>query len=392
MDLSIRRKIKLIYPAISLDHSNPVTNKNLIGNYLIKTFNQIGVETHIAFYKNNLVKYFFAPKKLFHKFFGQNYIVSREPKLIKFLAKKISPEINASDADFVFAFGTHPIAFLDTDKPIFIITDSTFNNLLNRYDEYFNLTPKFIEENHKIEEIAFEKARKIFFSSKFAIDDAVNFYGVDPKKLVQVPLGANIDKFPSEAEMLDIVQNKLNKPLELLMIGKNWHRKGMDIGIQIFEKISTQLNNCKLTIVGTKPPTKIDNPNIEIIEKIDKSTKEGAECLEQLFQKSHFLLFPSRAEAFGHVVSEANAYGIPVFGSNVGGIPSAIENGTNGHLFDLSNREGIEFVVDKIIQLYSAKEKYQELAFNSYKTFSSKLNWKTIVENIKTIIEHTIYD
>jgi len=55
--------MKLIYPAISLDHTNPVTNKNLIGNYLIKTFNEIGVETQIVFYKNQLAKYFFCTQK-----------------------------------------------------------------------------------------------------------------------------------------------------------------------------------------------------------------------------------------------------------------------------------------------------------------------------------------
>jgi len=383
--------MKLIYPAISLDHTNPVTNKNLIGNYLIKTFNEIGVETQIVFYKNQLAKYFFAPKKLYYKFKRQNYIVSREPKLLKYLTKKINHTVNQSDADFVFAFGTHPVAFLETSKPIFIITDSTFNNLLNRYDDYFNLATEFVEENHKIERIAFEKARKIFFSSKFAIDDAINYYGVNPQKLVQVPLGANIDKYPNEIEIASIIQNRLDKPLEMLMIGKEWHRKGMDIGIEIFNRLSSKFNNCKLTIVGTKPPNNIINPNIEIIEKIDKSTLEGTEHFNQILEKSHFLLFPSRAEAFGHVISEANAFGIPVMGSNVGGIPSAIEIGINGYLFEISKNDGIEFVVNKITELYSNKDNYKELAFNSYKTFSSKLNWKTIVKNIKTIIEKSVY-
>ena len=383
--------MKLIYPAISLDHSNPVTNKNLIGNYLIKTFEQIGVETQIAYYQSKWAKYYFVPKKIYYKFLrNQNYIVSREPSLLKYLSKKINPIINHSDADFIFAFGTHPVAFLETQKPIFIVCDATFNNLLNRYDEYFNLAPKFIENNHKIEQIAFQKARKIFFSSKFAVDDAIQFYNVHPSKLVQVPLGANIDNYPKKAEISNIIEDRLIKPLELLMIGKEWHRKGMDIGVEIFRLISQQIKECRLTIIGTRPPHQIIDKNIEIIEKIDKSMPDEAEQFNRILKKSHFLLFPSRAEAFGHVISEANAFGIPVFGSNVGGIPSAIENALNGYVFDISNINGIKFAVDKIIELYTNKNNYRELAINSYNTYSSKLNWKTIVEKIKIIIENSL--
>lgn len=380
--------MKLIYPAIALDHSNPVTNENQIGNYLIKSFYEFDIKSEVVFYKNNYIKFLFGFKKLFYNTIKkQNYLISREPLFLKFLNRKINKTINQSDADFIFSFGTNPVAYLETTKPIFILADATFNNLLNRYDKYNNLPPQFIEESHKLEKIAFEKAKLIFFSSKFAINDAIQFYGVSPNKLVQVPLGANIDNFPKENEINSIIQNRLNDSLHLLMIGKEWHRKGFDIGIEIFEKINKQIKNANLTIIGCEPPNNILNSKIRIIKNINKSIKTDLEMFEQIMEKSHILLFPSRAEAFGHVISEANAYGIPVIANNVGGIPSVIEEGLNGYLFDLNKFDGIELALNRIIELYNKKGKYKELSLNSYRIYSSKLNWKTIVKTIILNIE-----
>lgn len=383
--------MKLIYPAISLDHSNPVTNKNLISNYLLKTFNNFGVETEVVFYKNNFIKYLFVLPYLYYKFVRkQNYIISREPKLLKFFTKKINAKINNSDADFVFAFGTNPVAYLETNKPIYIIADSTFNNLLNRYDDYYNLPPKFIAETNLLEQMAFDKAEKIFFASKFAMDDAVNFYGVSPKKLIQIPLGANIDNTPTENEINSIIDKKLGNSLQLLMIGKEWKRKGIDIGIKIYRILKENIKDCNLTIIGCNVPKAVDLSDITLIRNIDKSNNNEARQLDAVLKQTHFLLFPSRAEAFGHVIAESNAYGVPVIANNVGGIPSAIENGKNGFIFDLNNENGTDFAITKIIELFNNQSLYKELSINSYKTYSSKLNWNSIVKTIIKTIEISI--
>ena len=383
--------MKLIYPAIALDHSNPVTNKNQVGNYLLKSFIKNGFSTEIAYYQNETIKYLFGFKKIFYKILkNQDYIISREPLYLEFLSKKINNRINESDADFVFAFGTNPVAYLETNKPIFIICDFTFNNLLKNYNEYQNLPQKFIVQSHFMETMAFRKATKIFLASKYAVDDAMNYYKVDPQKLVQVPLGANIDYHPNENEIKTIIQKRLDNPLNLLMIGKNWHRKGFDIGIEIFKKVKQEIKNASLTIIGSKPLNKINEQGIDIIENIDKSNSEDMELFRKILEKTHIFLFPSRAEAFGHVVSEANAFGIPVIANNVGGIPSAIDEGVNGYLFDLSNQNGIDLSSQKIIELFINKTAYMELSINSYGIYSSKLNWNSIVQSIIYTIENSI--
>lgn len=384
--------MKLLYPAISLDHSNPITFKEHIGGYLIRTFRTLGVETEIAFYRNDFVKYIFGFSKLFYELIKRkNYILSREPLLLKSLSYKINTKINKSDADAIFAFGTNPVAYLKTNKPIYFLSDLTFDNLLNYYSDYDNLPNDFIQRSHQLEIKAFQKARRIFLSSEFAIKSAVEFYGVNPDKIVQVPLGANISYSPDKIEIETIINEKTLSPLKLLIIGQDWHRKGIDIGIKIFEKIQSKINNCELTIIGCKAPQKFKatNKGIRIIERIDKSTEIGSQYFSENLKQTHFLLFPSRAEGFGHVISEANAFGIPVVANNTGGIPCAIDNGVNGFVFDLFAENGIEIASNKIIELYNNKTQYKKLSFNSYTTYSSKLNWKSICKVIIATIENT---
>ena len=56
---------------------------------------------------------------------------------------------------------------------------------------------------------------------------------------------------------------------------------------------------------------------------------------EEFFEKVDVTIVPSRwYEAFGAVIIESFAFGVPVIGSNIGGIPELIVDGVNGMLFD----------------------------------------------------------
>ena len=45
-----------------------------------------------------------------------------------------------------------------------------------------------------------------------------------------------------------------------------------------------------------------------------------------------FIIIPSEKESFGLVAIEAMASGVPVIGSNTGGLPEVVEHGETGYL------------------------------------------------------------
>ncbi len=366
--------MKFIYPAITFDHSNPLTNNELIGNYLISTFEKFGFQSEVISTNSIILPLLYGLKKYFIKYaFGKNYIHTHEPKIYQRLTGKINKTINDSDADFIFAFGTLPVAYLQTNKPIYFLTDATFMNLVDYY--HFNLPKSFIDRNNELEKLAFDKARKIFFSTQWAAESAINFYNIPKDKIEVVPLGANIRNSPNATEILNIINQRTSNKINFVIIGKDWERKGSDLGIKFVEKLIKMGIEANLTIIGMLPKSEISYPFLKIIPFIDKSTESGKIQFAQILENSHYLLFPSVAETFGHVICEANAYGIPVIGQNTGGIPEVIHNNRNGFVIDFNNNREIQEFLQIILENYNNFNKYSELALNSFNEYSSKLNW-----------------
>ena len=366
--------MKFIYPAITFDHTNPLTNTELVGNYLIRTFEKFGFQPEVISTNSTILPFFYGIKKYFIKYaFGKNYIHTHEPKIYQRLTKKINENINNSDADFIFAFGTLPVAYLQTDKPIYFLTDATFMNLVDYY--HFNLPKSFIDRNNELDKLALEKARKIFFSTQWAANSAINFYNIPKEKIEVIPLGANIKYSPNATEIVNIINKRATNKINFVIIGKDWERKGADFGIKFVEKLNKMGINANLTIIGMTPKSKISYPFLEIIPFIDKSTESGKNQFAQILENSHYLLFPSVAETFGHVICEANAYGIPVIGHKTGGIPEVIRHSRNGYVIDFNNYREIEELLQTILENYNNFNKYSELALNSFDEYSSNLNW-----------------
>ena len=64
---------------------------------------------------------------------------------------------------------------------------------------------------------------------------------------------------------------------------------------------------------------------------------------EKVFNQIGCLVVPSQwEEPFGRVVVESYGYGVPVIGSNCGGIPELIDDGVTGWIFKSESRGELE--------------------------------------------------
>jgi glycosyltransferase involved in cell wall biosynthesis len=92
-----------------------------------------------------------------------------------------------------------------------------------------------------------------------------------------------------------------------------------------------------LKIVGTGPLEDVLKQEFSAVEFW--GYKSGGE-LNELIRNAAFVVVPSECyENCSMVVLEAMAFGKPIIGSRIGGIPEQVEDNKNGFLFEMGNVE-----------------------------------------------------
>lgn len=70
---------------------------------------------------------------------------------------------------------------------------------------------------------------------------------------------------------------------------------------------------------------------------------------DELFAQVDGLVVPSLwREPFGRVVVEANAHGVPVLASRMGGLPEIVEDGATGYLFDSEDPDALAGLLERL--------------------------------------------
>lgn len=93
------------------------------------------------------------------------------------------------------------------------------------------------------------------------------------------------------------------------------------------------------------------------------------------------------AEGFGMVLAEANACGRPVIGTNVGGIPSVIQDNYNGFLVQPGDLHGL---VETIRAVLSDEELADRMGHNGYQMVKSQFTWAQAIARTMEVYDGLI--
>lgn len=146
--------------------------------------------------------------------------------------------------------------------------------------------------------------------------------------------------------------------------------------IDSFKLIHKEIDS-KLVLVGTGP---------EKIEMMEKAKSEGLENdiiftgkrddLPELLAISDVMFLLSEKEAFGLVLLEGFACGVPAIATDIGGIPEVIEDGKNGFLVELGD---VKSAAEKAKMLLEDPIMHKEFRENAIRTVDDKFNSASIV-------------
>lgn len=279
--------------------------------------------------------------------------------------------IDESEVDVLFApVASTEIAYLKTSKPIVYLSDATWKIMAGYYPGFSCFSTLGAYEVGHIESRAIQRASAIVYPSEWAASSARDHYHVREDKLSCISFGANLLEVPDREQAL---AHRPISPLQLLWVGVDWRRKGADVAVSCLDELLKAGIDARLTICGCAPPEGFDHPRVKIAGFLNKRDPEQRKRLSRLFLDAHFFIFPTRAEAFGVVVAEASAHGLPTLGANTGGVPGVLRDGENGRLLPPAS-DGRAYA-EMIRAVLADPDEYPKLVRGSRDLYERELNW-----------------
>ena len=268
------------------------------------------------------------------------------------------------------------IAYLRTDVPIVYIEDSTLGQLIDFYPGLTGLVAISKAELGHLERRALAQASLVCYSSAWAAGSARDDYGADPGKLAVIPFGSNYPGPPSRAQALQHTAAP-DGTCRLFLLGGEWKRKGADVAYAAMVALQQLGVPATLTVVGCSPPdpAAFPNPGLRLVPFLNMGVEADRQQLHELFSTADFFLMPSRAECAAIAFCDANAFGLPVLTTDVGGISSFVQQGVNGYMLP-ATAMGEDFA-HQIKQLLDDPSRYERLRQQSRDEYEARLNWDT---------------
>ena len=165
---------------------------------------------------------------------------------------------------------------------------------------------------------------------------AVVDLGCDPEKIEIQRTGIPLEEFPFRDRAVP-----KNGEWRFVQAGRLIEKKGLPVTLRAFSTFLKQHPNATLTIAGEGPllsELQKFARELGIADRVSFTGFVSQEQLREIYYRSHIFLHPSQTgrdgnqEGIPNSMLEAMATGLPVFATEHGGIPEAIENGVSGVL------------------------------------------------------------
>lgn len=240
-----------------------------------------------------------AFKTLYHRHIEKNnFDWRRDPLVLRNFARQVEPRLRR-DHKLVFSPGTTAVAMRETDIPIVIWTDATFERLVGFYPENSKHCAATLRDGHAVEKRILNRCKYAVCSSEWAARSAIDFYGADPARVKVIPFGANVDCTWDMATIRADVARRSRQTCHLLFVGVDWHRQGEEVAVEVARLLNEAGLPTEVHIVACGP----SHETPDFVKRhglVSKRSPEGRAKLDGLFASSHFLIVPSLAESSFH--------------------------------------------------------------------------------------------
>jgi glycosyltransferase involved in cell wall biosynthesis len=281
--------------------------------------------------------------------------------------------------DIVFTIFPAPLAFYDGKSPCIFVTDLTFQAWQEGGAGFGELALNFLVW---LERRAVKKSTKIIVYSEWAKEEIMKRHRMIGDKIMVLPIPSAL---PSHVvpEALDISsEKKLESPIRLLLIGKEFIRKGVDIAIETVRLLNEKGVKAELTVCATAGPA---SPYVRYVGPYRKSVPEELQQYAELYRRAHFLIHPARFDPSPTVPAEAAGFGVPTLINDICGCATSVKDGVSGIV--LPKHSAPEAYVKVIQGLLKNPERYNELCRTARQRYENEQNWEVAGKKVIQILK-----
>lgn len=203
--------------------------------------------------------------------------------------------------------------------------------------------------------------------------------GIKPKRLEVLPNGVNSEEFKRERKN-PFANSSIKGRGIVLYVGRLNFNKNLDTLVRALKN----LPGLVLFLVG---PDAGEKAALEgLIRDLDLKTRVfilGALSREEVigaYQHADIFCLPSRNEAFGLVILEAMAAGLPVIASDLAVFKELIREGKNGLLFEVGNEKALS---EKLLRLTEDLLLGKRLVEGAKEIIKEKYEWESIITKLE---------
>jgi glycosyltransferase involved in cell wall biosynthesis len=211
------------------------------------------------------------------------------------------------------------------------------------------------------------------------------FYQKNKKKFLELPFGVDIDRFKPIKKTID--GKGAFKILFLGGLDKAHYFKGLEV---LFKSLAMiDLRKWCLDIVGygdLKESYEQMALKLGISDKVCFLGKKTDDEIVECYQNSDLFILPSinSHEAFGIVLLEAMACGIPVIASRLRGVRTVFDDEKEGWYVEPGNADDLR---EKIIKAMEDEKRMEMMGMAARRLAEEKYDWTKIKNKLKKIYE-----
>ena len=228
---------------------------------------------------------------------------------------------------------------------------------------------------------------KFICVSDFIANTAIS-KGFDENKIIKHYIGIDVDRIQ--------VRDKSEEQQVILHVARLVEKKGTAILISALKRIIDKIGDYKLVIIGDGP-LNVDLKKQVISLGLEKNVlflgAQDHNTVMQWMRKATMFILPSitastgDAEGLGMVLLEAGATGIPIIGTNHGGIPEVIRDGYNGFLIE---ERDVDSLAERILFLIENSTTRYDMGINARNYVSRYFNIEVQTKKLEQVYKELI--